>query len=129
MQLRDSISNYKPTVKVTLAVSVIDLQWRAWSADVSTAFLQGLPQERKLWLKLPGEALRILGATADTRMYPRKPVYGQLDAPRRWYLEAVSKTLDGSNMHLILAASASMTTTRGQALLWLECCACMLMTC
>ena len=66
-----------------LSVSA-NLRWRAWSADVSTAFLQGLPQERKLWLKLPNEALQILGATANTRMFLRKPVYGQLDAPRRW---------------------------------------------
>ena len=64
------------------------LKWPAWSSDVATAFLQGLPQERKLWLKLPAEALRILGADADCRMFLVKPVYGQLDAPRRWYLEA-----------------------------------------
>ena len=73
-----------------LSVSA-NLRWRAWSADVSTAFLQGLPQERKLWLKLPNEALQILGATANTRMFLRKPVYGQLDAPRRWFLEAVRR--------------------------------------
>lgn len=63
-------------------------KWRGWSADVATAFLQGLPQERLLWLRLPRECLEILGATADTRMLLKKPVYGQLDAPRRWYLEA-----------------------------------------
>ena len=67
------------------------LKWPAWSSDVATAFLQGLPQERKLWLKLPAEALRILGANADCRMFLRKPVYGQLDAPRRWYLEALRR--------------------------------------
>lgn len=34
----------------------------AWVVrDVSTAFLQGLPQERQLWLKLPSEALDLLG--------------------------------------------------------------------
>ena len=73
-----------------LSVSA-NLRWRAWSADVSTAFLQGLPQERKLWLKLPNEALQILGATANTRMFLQKLVYGQLDAPRRWFLEAVRR--------------------------------------
>ncbi|CAL1159384.1 unnamed protein product [Cladocopium goreaui] len=40
---------------------------------------------------LPNEALQILGATANTRMFLRKPVYGQLDAPRRWFLEAVRR--------------------------------------
>ena len=58
---------------------------------MSTAFLQGLPQERQLWLRLPAEALRILGAPPETRMYLKKPVYGQLDAPRRWYLEALRR--------------------------------------
>ena len=52
------------------------LGWCGWSADVSTAFLQGLPQERKLWVRLPADALRILGGNADTRMYLIKPVYG-----------------------------------------------------
>ena len=68
-----------------------NLRWKGWSADVSTAFLQGLPQERQLWLQLPKEALEILGAPSNTRMFLRKPVYGQLDAPRRWYLEAVRR--------------------------------------
>ena len=67
------------------------LGWTGWSADVSTAFLQGLPQERKLWVKLPADALAFLGADSDTRMFLHKPVYGQLDAPRRWFLEASSR--------------------------------------
>ena len=75
---------------ILLSISA-NLRWRGWTADVSTAFLQGLPQERKLWLKLPTEALQILGCTANVRMFLRKPVYGQLDAPRRWYLEAVRR--------------------------------------
>ena len=68
-----------------------NLRWRGWTADVSAAFLQGFPQERKLWLKLPNDALQILGCTADVRMFLRKPVYRQFDAPRRWYLEAVRR--------------------------------------
>ena len=51
-------------------------------------FLQGLPQERLLWVKLPADALNILGGDENTRMLSHKPVYGQLDAPKRWYLEA-----------------------------------------
>ena len=57
--------------------------WKLWTSDISTAFLQGLPQERKLWVKLPAECLRLLGTSEDTRMLLVKPVYGQLDAPRR----------------------------------------------
>ena len=67
------------------------LGWTGWSADVSTAFLQGLPQERKLWVRLPSDALALLGADSNTRMFLHKPVYGQLDAPRRWFLEASSR--------------------------------------
>ena len=73
-----------------LSISAI-LGWCGWSADVSTAFLQGLPQERRLWVKLPADALRILGGDADTRMFLHKPVYGQLDAPKRWFLEATRR--------------------------------------
>eukprot|EP00435_Cladocopium_sp_Y103_P040458 s157_g11.t1 len=36
----------------------------------------------------PKEVLTILGADDDTRMLLHKPCYGQLDAPRRWFLEA-----------------------------------------
>ena len=67
------------------------LGWKLWTSDIATAFLQGLPQERKLWVKLPSECLRLLGAPEETRMLLVKPVYGQLDAPRRWYLEAVRR--------------------------------------
>ena len=42
--------------------------WKLWTSDISTAFLQGLPQERKLWVKLPAECLRLLGTSEDTRI-------------------------------------------------------------
>ena len=67
------------------------LGWQCWTADVATAFLQGLPQTRKLWVKLPADALHLLGADPSTRMLLLKPCYGQLDAPRRWFLEAVRR--------------------------------------
>lgn len=70
-----------------------NLRWPTWTADVSTAFLQGCPQTRELWAKLPSEALQLLGATEDTRMLLLKPCYGQTDAPRGWYLEAVDRLL------------------------------------
>ena len=76
--------------------------WKLWTSDISTAFLQGLPQERKLWVKLPAECLRLLGASEETRMLLVKPVYGQLDAPRRWYLEAVRRLRSlGLRQHLL----------------------------
>ena len=60
------------------------MKWRLWTADVSTAF-----QDRKLWVKLPAEALALLGGDENTKMLLLKPCYGQIDAPRGWYLEAV----------------------------------------
>ena len=60
---------------------------------MSTAFLQGRCQDRKLWVKLPSEALQLLGADHDTRTLLLKPCYGQIDAPRGWYLEAVDRLL------------------------------------
>ena len=35
----------------------------------------------------------LLGASADTRMLLLKPCYGQIDAPRSWYMAAVDKLL------------------------------------
>ena len=58
------------------------MSWRMWTADVSTAFLQGRSQDRKLWVKLPSEALELLGGDENTRMLLLKPCYGQIDAPR-----------------------------------------------
>ena len=62
-----------------------------WTSDIATAFLQGKPQSRKLWVQLPNECLELLGASPDTRMLLLKPCYGQIDAPRAWYLAAVDK--------------------------------------
>ena len=64
-----------------LSLSTI-LRWQLWTSDIATAFLQGLPQECKLWVKHPAECLKFFGASEDN---------GQLDAPRRWYLEAVRR--------------------------------------
>ena len=67
------------------------LKWHGWSADVATAFLQGMPQTRQLWLRLPNDCLQILGCGPETRAALIKPVYGQLDAPRRWWQEATRR--------------------------------------
>ena len=68
--------------------------WSTFSADVSTAFLQGKehPSHRTLWIKLPTDAKKMLGiANQDgdkALMKLRKPMYGLCDAPRAWYSEA-----------------------------------------
>ena len=96
----DALAGQIPTSSPTttrLSRSIVlslaaNLNWNMWTADVSTAFLQGRCQDRKLWVKLPNEALQ-LRADQDTRMLLLKPCYGQIDAPRGWYLEAVDRLL------------------------------------
>ena len=58
-----------------------NMKWNTWTADVSTAFLQGRPQTRKLWVKLPAECTQLLGADEDSRMLLLKPCYGQRMVP------------------------------------------------
>ena len=67
------------------------MSWPIWTSDIATAFLQGKPQTRKLWVQLPNECLELLGASPETRMLLLKPCYGQIDAPRAWYMAAVDK--------------------------------------
>ena len=104
--LQGSLETASPTTtrlsrSFLLSLSSI-LGWSLWTSDIATAFLQGLPQERKLWVKLPAECVQLLGASEDCRMLLVKPVYGQLDAPRRWYLEAVRRLRSlGLRQHLL----------------------------
>ena len=51
------------------------MQRLLWTSDISTTFLQGLPQERKLWIKLPAECFQLLGCGPETRMLLEKPCY------------------------------------------------------
>ena len=86
----DSPTTSRLSRSLLLSISAL-CKWNGWTADVATAFLQGLPQERQLWVKLPADALNILGADSECRMLLKKPCYGQLDAPRRWFLEATRR--------------------------------------
>ena len=86
----DSPTTSRLSRSLFLSISAL-CKWNGWTADVATAFLEGLPQERQLWVKLPADALNILGADSECRMLLKKPCYGQLDAPRRWFLEATRR--------------------------------------
>ena len=85
----DSPTTSRLSRSLLLSISAL-CRWNGWTADVATAFLQGLPQERQLWVRLPNDALTILGASSECRMLLKKPCYGQLDAPR-WFLEATRR--------------------------------------
>ena len=74
-----------------------------FSSDISTAFLQGGFHEAKrtLWIRLPRDAKTMLGLDpGDTRvMRLRKSMYGLVDAPRSWYVEAISRILQIPNIY------------------------------
>ena len=67
------------------------LHWCAVTADVSTAFFEGDPQQRDLWARLPKDACNILGIPPGSLMRLIKPLYGQPDAPKAWYVVAKRK--------------------------------------
>ena len=56
--------------------------WILFTADVSTAFLQGKRSDRGISVLLPAEACRMLGYTPGTRMKLLKSMYGLSDALR-----------------------------------------------
>ena len=62
--------------------------WSTAVADASTAFLQGDPQRRELWARLPKDACQILNVPAGSLMKLVKPIYGQADAPKAWHVVA-----------------------------------------
>ena len=90
--LQGALDTSSPTLsrtsrQVLLAISQIN-HWQRWTADVSTAFLQGDPQERVLWAKIPRDACNLIGVAPGTLMELIKPIYGQADAPRQWFMVA-----------------------------------------
>ena len=70
-----------------------------FTADITTAFLQGKPYrpeaDRVLWIKLPkdGESLLGLEPGHGKLMKLIKPMYGLCDAPRAWFEEASERIL------------------------------------
>ena len=90
--LQGALDTSSPTLsrtsrQVLLAISQVN-HWQRWTADVSTAFLQGDPQERVLWAKIPRDACNLIGVAPGTLMKLIKPIYGQADAPRQWFMVA-----------------------------------------
>ena len=68
-----------------LALSVAN-SWKINSIDIKSAFLQGKPIDRKVYLKPPQEAL------IEGKLWClNKAVYGLHDASRVWYLRIVEE--------------------------------------
>ena len=96
--LAGRVASTSPTLsrlgRTCLMAIMSNLAWTNFVADITTAFLQGREHEeaRTLWVRLPADARRLLGATNPrVAMRLRKPIYGLVDAPRAWYLEAVRR--------------------------------------
>ena len=67
--------------------------WKLFTADVTTAFLQGKASDRKLWVMLPAEACDMLGFQNGTRMKLLKSMYGLCDTSRLWWEETTERLL------------------------------------
>lgn len=79
------------TAKTLLLMEATRRGWRCFTADVATAFLQSSERDRGIHVQLPADALLLLGAGPNTRMRLKKPMYGQVDAPRGWFEEATTR--------------------------------------
>eukprot|EP00435_Cladocopium_sp_Y103_P032775 s1444_g8.t1 len=87
--LRGELDTSSPTLsrssrQILLAIATCK-SWLLFISDVATAFLQGDPQKRILWARIPKDACQLIGVPAGTLMRLLKPIYGQADAPRRWF--------------------------------------------
>ena len=75
----DSPTCSREGIRITLATIACN-GWKLKSLDVKTAFLQGKPMEREVYLKPPKEAY------SENLWLLKKCVYGLPDASRHWYL-------------------------------------------
>ena len=48
-------------------------------------FFKAIRRNEFLWARIPKDACQLIGVPADTLMRLLKPIYGQADAPRRWF--------------------------------------------
>ena len=81
----DSPTCMRETMKILLSVAS-SKQWDVNSIDIKTAFLQGKPIEREMFLKPPKEA------NCEGKIWQlNKVVYGLSDASRVWYLRVVEE--------------------------------------
>ena len=95
--LQGQLDTSSPTLsrssrQVIIAISEV-LSWERWTADVATAFLQGDPQQRILWARIPKDACELIGVPPGTLTRLIKPLYGQADAPRQWFAVARRRLL------------------------------------
>ena len=97
---KDSPTVSKISIRLLLQFAV-DHALDIFSADVSTAFLQGenytQAENRTVFVRVPKGTNELIGVPADSVWVLKKSAYGLCDAPRKWY-ESLMKTLVGAGM-------------------------------
>ena len=81
----DSPTCMRETLRTALAYAAFK-NWNVNSIDIKTAFLQGKPIERNVYLRPPKEA-----GVSGVLWKLKKVVYGLSDASRVWYLRVVEE--------------------------------------
>ena len=76
----DSPTCLRESIRIVIAF-IVSMKWKLHSVDYKTAFLQGNPIEREVFLRPPAEF-----RTKDKLWKLKKTVYGLADAPRVWFL-------------------------------------------
>ena len=86
--LEGNLATSSPTALRVSRIFVLVLAriygWTLFTADITTAFLQGKATDRMIWVLLPADACHLLGYPSGTRMKLSKSMYGLSDAPRNW---------------------------------------------
>ena len=91
----DSPTCLRETLRLALALFPTK-QWRINSIDFKTAFLQGKPIDREIYVKPPREV------NTNKIWKLKKTAYGLKDAPREWYLRLKGQIIDlGCSMSTI----------------------------
>lgn len=108
---RDEISKDSPTcskeaLRLILAI-IAQKRWKPRSMDIKTAFLQGLPMTRDIYLKPPREA----DVEKGMIWHLKKCVYGLADASLCWYKKV---------KEVMIACGAKMSLIDPAVFYWLD---------
>ena len=92
---RDSPICQKESLRLLLCILSAQ-QWTLHSMDIKSAYLQGVPLDRELYMTPPKEA------NTEKIWLLKKCTYGLSDAGRHWYLKVVGelKTLGATQLSL-----------------------------
>ena len=106
-----SLNSDSPTLtrdsRMLLLQTIASKQWMVQSFDITTAFLRGRSDERKLAMEAPPELQSLLGMNDNQVCLLQGNAYGRVDAPLLFYKEFSPKTRTGWGFKLILWITVS----------------------